>query len=76
MPLIATTPPAANARCVAPSAASDPSTRPACAVNHSDGPQFGQAIGCAWKRRSFGSWYSAAQRSHMVNADMVVAGRS
>ena len=76
MPLMATTAPAASARWVAASAASDPVTRPACDENHSDGPQSGQAIGCAWNRRSAGSWYSAAHRSHMANADMVVAGRS
>src|SRR3974390_3008178 len=79
MPLMATTAPPASARWVAASAGSDPSIlfeRPAGDENHSDGPQSGQAIGCAWKRRSAGSWYSAAHRSHMANADMVVAGRS
>src|SRR6516165_5788268 len=80
MPLMATTAPAASARWVAASAASDPVTflvgEPAGDENHSDGPQSGQAIGCAWNRRLAGSWYSAAHRSHMANADMVVAGRS
>src|ERR1700740_1905251 len=76
MPLMATTAPAATARWVAASAASEPVTCPARERNHSDGPQPGQAIGCAWNRRCAGSWYSAAHRSHMANADMVVAGRS
>src|SRR6516164_6613246 len=68
--------PPASARWVAARAASDPVTRPAGDLNTSDGPQSGQAIGCAWNRRSAGSWYSAAHRSHMAKADMVVAGRS
>src|SRR5271168_1568990 len=76
MPLTATTAPAASACWVAASAVSDPLTGPDCDQNHSDGPQSGQAMGCAWNRRSAGLWYSAAHRSHMVNADMVVAGRS
>ncbi len=76
MPLIATTAPAASARWVAASAVSDPVTLPVCEENHSDGPQSGQAMGCAWNRRSAGSWYSAVHRSHMANVDIVVAGRS
>src|SRR4029077_9724615 len=76
MPLIATTAPAASARWVAASAASEPVIRPAHDQNHSDGPQSGHAIGWAWNRRLAGSWYSAAHRSHMANIDMVVAGRS
>ena len=35
-----------------------------------------QAIGCAWKRRSAGSWYSEAQASHSANPRIVVLGRS
>src|ERR1700739_699188 len=76
MPLMATTAPAASARWVAASAASEPATCAAGERNHSDGPQSGQAIGCAWDRRLDGAWYSAAHRSHMANADMVVAGLS
>src|SRR5271156_3465325 len=76
MPLMATTAPAASARWVAASAASDPVMRAPCDQNRSDGPQSGHAIGCAWNRRSAGSWYSAAHRAHMANSDMVVAGRS
>ena len=40
------------------------------------GPQAGQQTGWAWKRRSAGSWYSAAQAAHMGNPAMVVKGRS
>src|ERR1700753_48470 len=40
------------------------------------GPQAGQHVGWAWKRRSAGSWYSAAHRSHMVKGAIVVSGRS
>src|SRR6201998_788442 len=76
MPLMATTAPAVSARWVAASAVSEPFTRPADDQNHSDGPQSEHAIGWAWNRRFAGSWYSAAHRSHMANADMVVAGRS
>ena len=42
----------------------------------SRGPQAGQQVGWAWKRRSPGSWYSAAHGSHIANAAMVVIGRS
>ena len=42
----------------------------------SRGPQAGQQVGWAWKRRSAGSWYSAAHRSHMANGAIVVSGRS
>ena len=44
--------------------------------SHSRGPQAGQQVGWAWNRRSAGSWYSAAQAGHMVNAAIVVSGRS
>ena len=40
------------------------------------GPQSGQAMVCAWNRRSVGSWYSAAQASHIGKPAIVVAGRS
>ena len=42
----------------------------------SRGPQAGQQVGWAWKRRSAGSWYSAAHRSHIANGAIVVSGRS
>ena len=40
------------------------------------GPQAGQALGWAWKRRSDGSSYSAAQAAHIVKPAIVVSGRS
>ena len=40
------------------------------------GPQAGQALGCAWKRRSPGSSYSVWQAAHIANPAIVVAGRS
>ena len=40
------------------------------------GPQTGQAFGCAWKRRSAGSSYSARQAAHIVKPAMVVRARS
>ena len=46
------------------------------ASNHRRGPQSGQATGWAWKRRSAGSWYSAAQAGHIGKPAMVVLGRS
>ncbi len=42
----------------------------------SRGPQTGQAIGSAWKRRSVGSSYSRRQSSHSGKPAMVVFGRS
>ncbi len=47
-------------------------TRPSRSV----GPQSGHAFGCAWKRRSSGSRYSARQRSHISNPAIVVSSRS
>src|SRR5512135_2694825 len=41
-----------------------------------NGPHSGQAMGCAWKRLSNGSVYSAWQSSHMGKSAMVVLGRS
>jgi hypothetical protein len=35
-----------------------------------------QAFGWAWYLRLSMSWYSLAQAAHMVNADIVVIGRS
>ena len=40
------------------------------------GPHSKHASGCAWKRRSSGSAYSAAQRSHMGKSFMDVLARS
>lgn len=42
----------------------------------SRGPQAGQAIGWAWKRRSAGSAYSRAQSAHIGKPAMVVLSRS
>ena len=42
----------------------------------SRGPQSGQQTVCAWKRRSAGSAYSAAQSAHIAKPAIVVAGRS
>ena len=61
------------------SATTPPSRRQASAASsdgRSRGPQSGQAIGCAWKRRSAGSSYSARQASHMAKPAIVVFGRS
>ena len=40
------------------------------------GPQRGQAIGSAWKRRSLGSRYSRAHSSHITNFFIEVLARS
>ena len=40
------------------------------------GPQAGQALGCAWKRRSSGTSYSRWQSAHIRKGAIVVAGRS
>lgn len=42
----------------------------------SRGPHAGQATGSAWKRRSAGSAYSAAQSAHSGKQRMVVRIRS
>jgi hypothetical protein len=44
------------------------------ATSRSRGPQSGQASGCAWKRRSVGSWYSLSHGGHSGNPAIVVAG--
>ena len=49
---------------------------PPGSASQARGPQSGQAIGWAWKRRSAGSSYSAAQRGHISNPAIVVRGRS
>ena len=49
---------------------------PGLVAQRSRGPQAGQQVGWAWKRRSAGSWYSAAHAGHMANGAMVVNGRS
>ena len=76
MPFTARTSPAASA---APASAtgSRPGTgAPSAPRSETRGPQAGQAIGSAWKRRSAGSRYSRAQSGHIRNGAMVVAARS
>ena len=66
--------PAGERRLGAAMAASEPTTdrTRAGSSSHRRGPQSAQATGWAWKRRSAGSWYSAAQASHRANPRMVV----
>ena len=45
-------------------------------VRHSRGPQAGQAVAWAWKRRLPGSVYSLQQAGHMANPASVVRSRS
>ncbi len=73
IPFTATIAPAARAR-----AARSTSSRPAGAspTSRTRGPQTGHALGCAWKRRSDGSSYSAWQAGHIANPAIVVSGRS
>ncbi len=54
---------------------SSPVVRPGTLRNRR-GPHTGQALGCAWNRRSDGSRYSASHSSHMGKSRMVVIGRS
>ena len=71
MPLTATIAPAASAWAAA--ALGSPGNS---GCKRRRGPHSAQAFGCAWWRRSAGSSYSARQASHIVNAAMVVSGRS
>ena len=50
--------------------------RPPRAAARAAGPQTGQAIGSAWKRRSPGSSYSRRQSAHSGKPAIVVFGRS
>ena len=52
------------------------SARAAAMLMESCGPQLGQLMGCAWKRRSVGVVYSVSQAGHMGKIRMVVLGRS
>ena len=54
----------------------DAASFPVASSRRSRGPQRGQALGWAWKRRSAGSSYSRWQVAHIANAAIVVAGRS
>jgi hypothetical protein len=49
---------------------------PQGSVSERWGPQVGQAMGWAWKRRFVGSTYSARQAGHMGKLAMVVWARS
>ena len=79
MPLTASTAPPAS-HCAARRTASVEPTRrvasPSSSSRRARGPQAGHAFGCAWKRRSPGSSYSAWQAAHIANPAIVVAGRS
>ena len=76
MPLTATTRPSSSAWTTAWSGSRTSSTRPRAVTSRSDGPQSGQALGWAWKRRSAGSSYSDWQARHMAKPAIVVSGRS
>ena len=73
MPLTATTPPSRSAATASRSASSPCRS---CGSSRSVGPHSGHALGWAWKRRSAGSSYSAAQRGHSSKPAIVVSGRS
>ncbi len=77
MPLTPTIAPPASAATAASSASTPPARGlPSASRQASTGPQTGHALGWAWNRRSAGSSYSARHAAHIVNAAMVVAGRS
>src|SRR6266571_2539820 len=61
---MATTAPAISRSAVADRASSPGRGRRWASQSTSRGPQSGQQTGWAWKRRSKGSWYSAAQAGH------------
>ena len=52
------------------------SSWPNLSSNRTLGPQTGQALGWAWKRRSEGSWYSRSHAGHISKEDIVVVARS
>jgi hypothetical protein len=74
--LIATIAPAASIRRQDRIGSSAPVGVPVASTSSSRGPQSGQAIGWAWKRRSAGSSYSRRQAGHIGKPAMVVASRS
>ena len=76
MPLIAPISPAFSRR-----TASEIGSRSSCACRRrpqakARGPQTGQALGWAWKRRSAGSPYSWPHSGHMAKARIEVCARS
>ena len=76
MPLTATTPPSRRIARASARATSPYVVGWAGATRRSRGPQSGQQTVWAWKRRSAGSAYSAAQAAHIAKPAIVVAGRS
>ena len=77
MPLTARIRPSRNASTAAAKAPGPSARREPSRPRHATcGPQTGQALGWAWKRRSAGSSYSAWQAAHIVKPAIVVAGRS
>ena len=72
MPLTASTSPSSSAWTTAFSGSRTSRTRPRAVTSLSDGPQSGQALGWAWKRRSPGSWYSAWHAGHIEKPAIVV----
>ena len=76
MPLTASTSPSSSAWTAAFSGSRTSRTRPRAVTSLSDGPQSGQALGWAWKRRSPGSSYSAWHAGHIEKPAIVVRGRS
>ncbi len=74
-PFTPTTAPSLSSRAV-PASGSPGITCPPASTRVSVGPQAGQQMGWAWKRRSAGSWYSALQSAHISKPAMVVNGRS
>ena len=67
---------AADASGPSAAAAGSAPDRPSCSRQLRCGPHAKQASGCAWKRRSSGSPYSTAQRSHMGKSFIDVLLRS
>ena len=67
---------AAAAAATASGAPPRSSSRPSAPSSRARGPQSGQALGWAWKRRSSGSSYSRRQSAHISKPDIVVSGRS
>src|SRR5665647_3589398 len=77
MPLMATIWPRTMARAAASNALRPPNTASPFGLHNSRcGPQIGQALGCAWKRRFVGSSYSAWHCGHIVNDFIEVLARS
>ena len=76
MPFTATIRPSRRAVAAWATGSSAATASPDGARSSSRGPQAGQALGWAWKRRSDGSSYSRRQSGHIRKRAMVVAARS